>query len=207
MEKNVKAILAIIAILIAVHSFAARRGSTGGGDGVGNGGDVVWCSASEHMSAGLYSLDFVATLESSDYNRLLVPVKSWEESYRRIWRVMATTISPQLAQDFLNFARGVMSNASSSRMWIKFKFRLYDIKDENLLFDMPENCRQKHYQAVIRKKMGGTIIYYYSPSILKRLKKESPLQFSFLMVHEFLWDRMTDSEAIRETNRILHSYH
>lgn len=182
---------------------------------VGNGGDVVSCPPAEGQPyAGLYALDFLAT--ESDSASPLVPVESWQSSRSRIESLLRDK-APALRASFARFSDLVL-NSSDYRapyVWEESKFGLVDLKDEQLVARLPENCRSGEHasviQAIIRQNpsFSGTaptsFIFRYDPKILLDLQATSPLQFSFLMVHEWLWDLSKNVDRNRRINRFLHS--
>jgi len=180
---------------------------------VGNGGDVVYCEKSEvNPFFGHMSLDYLATFQRGNNNEDVIDVDSWEISRHRILSVLDKK-HPGLAKSFRLFLsfRGNSNDYSLIRVWEESGFGLTDLKDESLVNRLPENClnvengEPKVIQAVIRQaaKYDEFIVYKFDPRILDHLS--SPLQLSFLLVHEWLWDTTKDVESIRRFNRILHS--
>jgi hypothetical protein len=77
---------------------------------------------------------------------------------------------------------------------------------------LPENCKSEVsgkgigiVQTVVRTPQVGTILYAYDPRTLLPLRESRALQFSYLMVHEWLRDFTGSPRAIRRVNRLLHS--
>ncbi len=60
-------------------------------------------------------------------------------------------------------------------------------------------------QTVIRTERLDATIYEFDPKILSEFIEFAPLQYSFLLVHEWLWDLTQDVQIIRDINRFLHS--
>ncbi len=58
---------------------------------------------------------------------------------------------------------------------------------------------------VYRNQSETIIIYEYQPEIFQIVQEEAPLQFSFTLLHEFLWDILDDIRLVREVNRLIHS--
>ncbi len=179
-----------------------------GGVDVGNGGDAIRCSTSpENSFSGLYALDFFLT-ESPSAPKVQA-VKSWEESRDRIFSYL-NKIHPQLAWSFYDFFSQIENhtNYESDRVWEASTNDLIYLKDQKIITKLPTNCGGKDktevYQAVIRQKKATHTTYHYSQDLLSDLRQQS-LQFSFLMVHEWLWDLTEDVAAIRQLNRLLHS--
>lgn len=88
---------------------------------------------------------------------------------------------------------------------------LIDIQDEQIRRKLPQNCGLATdgngtavIQTVVRNKQPQIIRYEYDFETLNELQKR-PLQFSFLLVHEWLWDHSGDPQVIRWANQFLHS--
>ncbi|MEZ4742665.1 MAG: RCC1 domain-containing protein [Bdellovibrionota bacterium] len=105
---------------------------------------------------------------------------------------------------------------SQKRIWKGKKNPLIDIKDEDYLFKVPDNCRIKNsnkiniIQSVIRTEYdSGFVSYFYDINHFSELKNDAatPLQFSFLIIHEWLWDFFPSNKVnqLRELNYLLHS--
>jgi hypothetical protein len=60
-------------------------------------------------------------------------------------------------------------------------------------------------QTVIRTERPDATIYEFDPKILSEFIEFEPLQYPFLLVHEWLWDLTQDVQIIRDINRFLHS--
>lgn len=205
----------MLCALTASVSYANQGGDNGGG----NGGDTVFCVDSQKNAfKGYYSLDYFITYQKKTNNADIVPVNSWEESRSRILKHLKFH-APKLAESFETFLRGADLLEPSSqpgiiesvRLWVEAPFGLIDIKDERLVRSVPANCLNQaasgsqFVQAIIRHRTKGLITYEYDYQVLEKLKAEAPLQFSYLIVHEWLWDVLKDVRAIRNVNRLLHS--
>jgi hypothetical protein len=59
-------------------------------------------------------------------------------------------------------------------------------------------------QVVVREPRPPLTIYNYDKALLEKLKV-SKMQYSFMLVHEWLWDYLDNAPAIRDTNGYLHS--
>jgi hypothetical protein len=197
--------------------FSAAVGATGGEQV--NGGDTVKCSKdSRNPFEGYFSLDYLLTLRED--NSDIIQVRDWEQSRERILRVL-TEKYPDLAlllRDFLSRVPGDDTTGGvdyylQKRLWIEAPYGLVDIKDERVVRKLPPNCYKVHkepdeielIQSVIRQTNRDVVIYNYDTAILRELKTRAPLQYSFLIMHEWMWDSVQDPEVIRRVNRFLHS--
>lgn len=184
------------------------------GDKAGNGGDVATCKPSAANSfAGNYMADYLLTYRLSNRNKDVVQVTSWEESRDRVLKLLRDR-APRIAESFEAFSSLIEneSNPLAPRVWEPAAFGLIYLDDQALRNNVPRNCYSLHAdgrvgltQAVIRTVVNGRIRYLYDYPIVARLKKERPLQYSFLMIHEWLWDLTQDVQGIRRLNRFLHS--
>ncbi len=187
------------------------------GDTKGNGGDSIHCAqSSENSFIGVYNLDFLVTYNKSNENADVVPVSSWRESSLRIAAELEKK-APLLALSFREFLKHEdnFSDYSQKRIWEGASFGLVDLKDEALQSQVPKNCGVdesaqqnsglKLIQTVNRVQHHEKIIYLFDGNIFARQKTERPLQFSFLMVHEWLRDITNNPFEIRRINRWLHS--
>ncbi len=186
------------------------------GGAVGNGGDSVECtySAANDFN-GTYALDYLLTYKESNQNSDIVKVTSLDESIQRIKKLLQEKV-PELSDSFDEFMKLVRNeDISLPRFWEEAPFGLVDIKDENIINFVPMNCRQngdvKIVQTIIRLNPMNTglekykLVYKYVPSIFQRLYTQAPLQLSFLLVHEWLWDLSHHVEKNRRLNRFIHS--
>jgi hypothetical protein len=180
---------------------------------VGNGGDVVYCSESstENRFSGYYSYDFLATYNLSNANSDVVQVGSLEASLARVSQVLGR-ILPERQVEFDEFVRNRnnFSDRKAPRIWLSRPGELIDVQNLPHVRSLPANCRQV-YQAVIRYELGEQIAYEVNPKMLASLEPH-PLQMSFLLVHEFLWEiypRLPDDGMAAqnrfELTRFLHS--
>lgn len=190
--------------------------TAGGVNGVGNGGDSIFCKAnSENMLNGTYSLDYILTLNEKNQDLDSQAVASWESSAERIHQILRTKL-PAFADSFNEYRHLAFNskNLSEKRIWEAAAFGLLDIKDEVITSQVPANCKNsgevKVNQTVIRQfeSFVGTnkqIVYKYVPELIQELNAKSPLQLSYLMIHEWLWDISTNVQRNRRINKFLHS--
>lgn len=179
---------------------------------VGNGGDAVVCRAQAGSPfEGYYSLDYLLTYRQTGG---LAAVPSLDESLIRIGENIREKL-PEFSAQFTEFKDLLRSSDFRfNRIWEEAAFGLIDIRDEQIVGLLPSNCKTGNQysivQAVIRQSAGpgvppGKIVYRYVPSVFSELEQSAPLQLSFLVVHEWLWDIVTDVETNRRLNRFLHS--
>lgn len=181
---------------------------------VGNGGDVVACRQSpDNNLKGYYSLDYLVTYE--ERTNPLVETTDARANLERIARVLQDKV-PGLGESLLRYTRLIENaNPARHRLWREANFGLVDLKDEYLVDTLPANCKTdgevKVVQAAIRLTPAAagvvprTITYKYVPSVFRDLEKSAPLQLSFLLLHEWLWDISGNVQSNRNINRLLHS--
>lgn len=179
---------------------------------VGNGGDSIECRKDAgNPFDGTYSLDYILTYRTANDNADIVPAPSWQASLERI-KLLFQDKLPELSESFEDFTRNILNaDPSQSRIWEEAPWGLVDLKDEATISLVPESCKQdgkvRVVQAVIRQKPEATprpkrtIIYKYVPEVFKKLAAQSPLQLSFLLVHEWLWDVSKNVDRNRRLNR------
>ncbi len=190
-----------------------------GGD-VGNGGDVVLCQKSaEDIFEGTLSLDYMLTLQDGIENDLK-SVSSFGESIARIFKIMTERChedrsTPKIGyfSNSLNKFLSLRANHtdwSQSAIWHSSAYGLVDIHDQRMSRLLPTNCQinggPNIIQAIIRKARPdmNIIIFEYDPAIDLQLQRK-PLQQSFLYMHEFLRNYLSDIDNIRWLNWFLHS--
>ncbi len=196
-----------------LHCKSAIAGVT-----VGNGGDAVRCEVSDNSSyAGYYSFDYLMTLRED--NSDLQELATWGDQRERLLGLFEQKY-PDLERFFRDFLARIPGEDAvppeqiylQERLWLEAIYGLVDLEDEQAIRKLPPNCYKKGaeknhlevLQAVIRQKNESATIYNYDPEVLRQLRYR-PLQYSFLIVHEWLWDFVEDPEALRRINRFLHS--
>ncbi len=206
-------------LFVFLYSFLAYAE----GGHVGNGGNALQChpSPANHLD-GIYSLDYVLTLDSATGDDGLSPVADWSSSAVRLQRLLEEKV-PGLAPSFADFVRQLYNRdygqnsvwSPQTRVWEPAPFGLVKLDDQELVSLLPENCSEngtfKIIQAVVRQRPGSsgapdsTVVYRYFPQVLDQLNRQSPLQLSFVLVHEWLWDVSRNVDRNRRVNRFLHS--
>lgn len=188
-------------LLLSLTIFSLGLYASGGS--VGNGGDTIFCKPlAASPFYGHYTLDYL--LEYKTSSSALRTTNSADDSFKKISSILHRHY-PALGQNFDDFIFGVRKNYPyKGRHWIETKVDLLDIKDENVIKRLPSNCDQ-FYQTVIRKSFLDPIEYQYDGDILEHQEKHNPVQYSFFIVHEWLWDFTRDVRALRKLNWIIHS--
>lgn len=202
------------------RKFRDRWQMADNGAGRGGGG-VVYCepTLSSPMN-GYYVLDFL--LAAKELKNEPELNHDSQISFKLKETLPALAISYQLFLDaFIKEEdSGMQLGFDAQRNWVE-KIRLDHYPDEelqsedhNFISNLPSNCFKNGQlnirQTVIRQRIPHAerpdqIFYEYDSIILKTLAKERPLQFSFMMVHEWLRDFVPSAQAIRKMNSFLHS--
>lgn len=192
------------------------------GDGRG-GGDLVYCRPQPELSrfAGFYTLDYLLTREDdfneneSEFFRFSNRMRAADSILKEI-QARIEAMSPQAGRSFTSFMALVENRDWSVpveedqfvRVW-EPKSKLLDYKDEDFIRDLPENCNRTDgkldiFQVVLREDINSNIIYHYNRGLFNQLKA-SPLQLSYLLVHEWLRDYTVSTASIRRVVQYLHS--
>lgn len=192
------------------------------GDGRG-GGDLVYCRPQSEVSrfSGLYTLDYLLSREDdfneneNEFFRFSNHAKGTDNILQNVLTKLEL-VSPQAAKSFNSFISLVENRDWSIdiqddqfvRVW-EPKSRLLDYKDEDFIRDLPSNCYRDDgkldvSQVVLREDINSNIIYHYNRNLFNQLKA-SPLQMSYLLVHEWLRDYTVSTSSIRRVVQYLHS--
>lgn len=165
---------------------------------IGNGGDAMECAAFNGFPAGTYTLDFLLSSAAVSQGEV-APVTDLKASMARLHRLLDQKL-PSLSADFAEFSENFLNRTNWSRrqVWEPVAGELVDVVDEGNLQSLPAACRSEGRtslrQAVIRsrQKVSGAVpgqrVYAYDPKVLDAVVATSPVQLSFLLVHEWLWD-------------------
>ena len=177
-----------------------------GGEGISGGGNAIRCDDTK-----LYSWDYIArALPNSEVDPDYYKAKNAKEIIEKISKKLSD-YNPVMAaslEDFRLFNEDP-SNHATKRLWIPGSNPLAPIGDEDRT-RIPKNCiatadeHFKLYQAVARKAAGDTI-YEYDSSLLKELERNSPIQLSFLYIHEWLRDYSQNTSAILYATQLFHT--
>ncbi len=98
--------------------------------------------------------------------------------------------------------------------WNAAKYGILEIDDETYSH-IPNRCQKNARiqieQAFVRSEypdpnsQNKTIIFAFNPIILSQMAEGHPIQLSFLLVHEWLWNFTSSFEQNRRVDFILHS--
>ena len=199
-------------LLSLIVFFSFIDASLASGSYVGNGGDTILCKSSpENNFQGHYTLDYL--LEFRETNLGPLEITDFSETIDRLNLFLGQKY-PELLTHFNQFMEAVRGNqVKHGRHWLEEESKLIDIEDENIQKLIPANCldekngeyRLKLHQTVIRESIKDPIIYHYDKKILEELEAKNPLQYSFFIVHEWLWDLTRDVRSVRSLNWLFHS--
>ena len=121
---------------------------------------------------------------------------------------------PDLGRGFSDFLAALENHDDylQSRIWLEAGSGTVTITDQKIINRLPKNCSKADgaggidvIQTVIRQRRPNITVYQYDSGILGQLRKNAPLQYSFLMLHEWLWDLTSDVQVLREADRFRHS--
>lgn len=186
------------------HAQKAEGGVAGGG------GDAILCNDGKH-----YSYDFIATLGSAEtLNPQYINAKSAKDIVLDIAKNLKSKV-PYMGPNLEAFVNSIGVSAyetttNTARVWLAGANPLFDLSDESKL-RIPKDCldssgQPQIVQAVIRvRSKYGFVQYNYDQNITHALNNNSPLQLSFLYVHEWLRDYTDDPTVIMNITRMLHS--
>lgn len=207
-------------IFFSSQIFAAA-GMMINGDGRG-GGDVVQCYDNQDISrySGLYSLDYLLTREndfnenSSEHFRFANYRSGVDIAFEIATKL--EEVSPRASKSLLSFL-GLVENTDWAnndkdsdvfRIWIPAP-RLKDYKDEDFINELPQNCYRDDgnmniMQLILREDVNSNILYHYNKKLFNELAG-TPLQMSYLLIHEWLRDYTVHASVIRRVTNFLHS--
>lgn len=200
-----KRLLLALAFPLILGSVAYAGGGGDGNSGKGNGGDLISCQTTKRSSAISFSADFLAAQSlpllagvlASDQERGVLDIAS-----------RLGTINGDLEREFLNFAEdaglGVMGDKRSRWIADADLIETTDLKDEAQAITHPmfrgQVCRGSILQTVIHR--NGK--YYFHPDRVAALRSNSD-QWVWLLVHEWNWNHVENSDDNAAVNALLHS--
>ncbi|HUP57891.1 MAG TPA: hypothetical protein VM598_10595 [Bdellovibrionota bacterium] len=184
------------------------------GQDVGNGGDLIMCTRSTNNPfEGTLALDYVLTYQRTP----LAQVRSLEESLARIEKRLEEKV-PGLLESFRKFRASLWNETDPTQnfMWTPVVSGLVNVRDEDIpsAERVPENCRRgleiPLMQAVIRQDpvVSGShtlVNHKYMKEKVLEVAAANPIQISFLLVHEWLWNLSDNVNRNRMVDRFLHS--
>jgi len=181
------------------------------GSYVGNGGDTIYCRPStENSFNGRYTLDFLI-----EYKTIQQPLRPFID-ISTTQLELADFFKRELPELYLSYQQYTLSlfkeYSELNRSWKVSNNGLLNIQDENIQKLIPTNCLKSQgetkslelHQTVIRDSISSNLIYYFDP-ILIDLQNINPQQFSFFILHEWLWDFTRNTQLLRKINWLLHS--
>lgn len=177
----------------------------------GEGGNAIRCD-----SGKVYSWDYLnSQMGSLEVDPQIAKAKSAVEILKII-QSKIDKLNPTMAESLADFRKlnADPFSESSYRIWIKSKNPLVNLGDEYRR-QLPQDCVKSAgpdftlIQAVIRStpagRNDGVVLYSYDPVVFQELERTSPVQLSYLYVHEWLRDYTKSPEALIFGTQLLHS--
>lgn len=200
--------LTIFSCLTFFQSQPSAASPKAEGGVAGGGGNVLVCHNGKH-----YSYDYVMTQAVG--RDVHADFKSEDSAMKILVKMhgQLQSVNPAMAITLEDFIKSIGESAfrsgSYNRVWIPGVSPLTRIHDESRLrrtiFCLNSEGEPRLYQAVIRQQSAlGFIQYHYDQSLINSLARHSPVQLSFLYVHEWLRDYTTDPTVIMNVTRMLH---
>lgn len=206
-----KKFILIFTVLFNCQSFAAV-----GGD-VGNGGDLIKCFLSDsNKFNGTYVLDYVI-----NYDGWTESIEGDANPIETIWKSLRVKAKTNenfrwMAESLLQFYQSAQHQLyrgpdfKNSIIWMPQPFGLIDLKDEALVQAVPPNCKFHEHdqwkpdlrQAVVQEQKVESVVLRYDANAIRYLP---PMQFSYLMIHEWLRGVLPKTGELRDMNKLLHS--
>ncbi len=191
----------LVVLYISLIIFSSTFAQAFIGGEVGNGGDVIRCSSLPGGEPeGLYFLDYLLA-------RPLDPPQGLVDENDSIDRIvdLLRQRNPDLAGSLFEFKDWIgQSSLLAPYVWSPVHYGLIDIKDESVVELLPPTCSAQWQQAVVRSKIGNKTQFKYDIDVFSELQ-DSALQFSMLLVHEWLWQFADNAQQVRLANQFLHS--
>lgn len=195
--------------LIVVFAFFISLQAIATGGIVGNGGDIIYCPANNYP----FSLDYL--IARAHFKRKFSPlsVASIEASMARLQKIIDEKF-PEHRHSFAEYTASIFKNRTSSEFrWIPSE-NLVDLQDEGEI-RIPAGCRGSGYGPmtmvqgairVISKEISPSKklikIFHFNEVSVADLQ---PIQLSFFLMHEWLWELNLSPHQMRLFNYIMHS--
>jgi hypothetical protein len=194
------------------------------GSHIDNGGDVITCAQDDDLASsgrpyftpGTYTLDYVLAYDPR-VGTTEDPQGAWPSQQRRIQDLVRTKV-PELEDGLTEYLQALESGSESGvRVWKASSLPLADIADEDIVQQVPDNCKVvrdgklvPNLQQMVRRRYlidadVPKVFYLYDHQRMAQLKATLPLQYAYLVTHEWLWDYADGAWANRSVNRILQS--
>ena len=202
MSFKTTALILGFALLTLTVSMVARAGGQDTG-----GGNVIQCDDGK-----MYSWDFVnAKLSQVSVDPAFLAAKSADEILAIISQRLYK-FNRRLADSLDSFRKFNTDPLDEGpRLWINTTNPLINLGDEDRT-QIPVSCVANAkpdfhlYQAVIRRQAidGGKVRYQADQKLLQGLAANSPVQLSFLYIHEWLRDYSKNASDIDLADQLLH---
>lgn len=204
--------VALISLLVGTQAFAA-------GGVVNKGADIVYCVGTNVGPDSYYSLDYAVEISRGAKPDDFVQVNSWFDSMEKIKGILQQ-IDSRHSDLFSNFMASLeqifpqKAAVPNERIWRKHKGRplpVHSIGDVYTIafgckFNLPiEKSKGPFYRVIQRTQYHSAVVYQFDFRVMNPFFHAAPLQTSYLLVHEWLWDVTKDEEINRKLNAFLHS--
>jgi hypothetical protein len=201
------------------HSPDVSQLLNGSGTIVDNGGDKLTCrSGGSNPFQGDYTLDHIVTYDPTLGFQDDPQLPDWASHRARVETFLAEKL-PAALPSFRSYADLLgSSDDAQARIWKASALGLTDLRDEGLIQQLPDHCLRTTSDGVrvpaitqmVRRREVTTastrkIFYYYDHAEFEQMKRDLPLQASYLIVHEWLWDFTNSPWVNRTINRLIHS--
>ncbi|MGE3608456.1 MAG: hypothetical protein AB7I27_02620 [Bacteriovoracaceae bacterium] len=160
----------------------------------GKGGDVVICNGKMRV------LDTVVIQQEKYFD--IRSNDNYEMTMQQIVSHLKETL-PGMATRLQTFFKIFKDKGDLKRSIFWIKGDLTNIEDENLFIKIPSNCSPQIKQAIVLVEKPFKR-YYYNAEVAAELEKQKD-ELSWLLIHEWLREYVTDSDVIRIINAYLHS--
>lgn len=196
--------LLTLAHLLAAPAFAKGPGGSGGGN-------VVLCTPSkENNLSGFYFLDYLFVGKPEELETIQYSESVDKSVYLFLKKIEAKLeqTAPAMAVSLKNYIHHINNtDPSKTHVWEFSLFPPDPVPYAGLGFDITQtNCRNL-YQTIVRTEDGKVTRYKVYSNMLNKLRTQQDLyQYSFALVHEWLWELLPENEeGIRKVNGYLHS--
>lgn len=182
------------------------------GTAVGNGGDIIFCEKStENPFYSYYSLDYFVNVVLKNRTSELIESDSFEEIISHIYKNIYKH-NTSMAESLLFFVSQMYNeDYTQNYVWEIEPYGLAPLSDEMLVSVIPDNCVKEKdskpniIQSIIRITKPSLKIFSYDAKLVNNLKSISQMQFSFLILHEWLWNFTDNADTNRRINFLMHT--
>lgn len=179
-----------------------------------DGGDQIKCNSSQANGfEGNYTLDFLLTADGARHPNL----QTWEDHRDRIVTELGRKF-PALATSLRDYLKYFLDPSDRNpRIWKPVTGTdLIDIPDEQISdyqYALPANCLtadgKPNLKQLVRREVlligdeaARKVFYFYDQNALEELRSTRPLQFSYIAIHEWLWDFVNSAWSNRVINHV-----